>query len=403
MIPVRVREIDGRFVLEDKDGQAFADSDSLTDLLDEALPLLDVAKRSRVMPDGVMRWLDAASEERAEEFPDGHIDAGTLEELAEYTNRSPMPAPVDGGAVVGMLPSPVHGSAHDSGTPANGWVHAAAIVIRDGSTHLYLRAELLPEIATEVDRGRIAFGSVLVQASSLSEAGALRGAVLSGHALTNNPANRRLAPSTAVRESSEPRVLVMRSGPTLLQHGYSMSKSKTKAAAVTEPTEPTEPVVAERADEPSDAPPADAAPDKDALLAELEAKVAELQAQVDALLADAEMRAAAEPSEEDLAAKAQAEREAVASELVEDAIARGKIYPATRDAWMSVARSDPEKFTQLTKNLRAVPQRQAKPAEAIKTSARMLDKKDPYVVAMRAAGVADAEIERRLAARAKEI
>lgn len=406
--PVRIVETDAAFLLEDRDGRTLARSGSLTEMLEAARPRLGLPDRESVLRDSEWRWLDASREERAEDFPDGHIDATTIEELADSINRASMPVPVDGGAVAaGMLPSPVHGMARDSGTPANGWAHAGVPVLRaDGSLHLYLHAELLPEIAAESDRGRIAFGSVLVEAARLDESGALRGAVLAGHALTNNPANRQLTPSTAVRGNVS--ALVMRAGATLLRSSIMAKRKPSEQVEIDATHEPINAIEAApvlREDEPEE-PRAEEAPpeDKDAKIAELEAKVADLTAQLEALMAESEARADGMPSEEELAEKEAAEREARAAEAVEAAIARGNLSASTREKWIPVARSrTPEEFAAMVKNLRAFPARQAKPAEAAKVSLRMLDKTDPFVVAMRAAGVSETEIERRIAARAKEI
>ena len=188
-----------------------------------------------------------------------------------------------------------------------------------------------------------------------------------------------------------------------------MSKKKSAADPAAdpaaEPLEPLEPVVEaarmddelpleEKAEEPMD---------KDAMIAELQAKVEELTAQLEAMRAEAEARAEDMPDEEELAAAEATKREAAAVEAVDAAIARGNVSPVARDKWLTVARaSGGAAVAELTKNLRAFPARQAKPAEALKGSLRMLDKTDPYVVALRGAKIPETEIERLMAARTKE-
>lgn len=150
---------------------------------------------------GAWRWLPATEEESA---PIGgvRIDATAIDEMAASLNDRSTPIPIDGGpAPHGMLASEVHGTAFDSGTPANGWAHAAVSVAGDdGRVELYLWAELLPSVAREIDAGRLAMGSVHFGCERVEEDGAPRGCVLISHALTNTPAVTTIAPANSVRD-----------------------------------------------------------------------------------------------------------------------------------------------------------------------------------------------------------
>lgn len=402
-------ETETGFAALNADGSVASEHEALTDALRAACPPVD-AERGILREAGALvgewRWLDASSAENASEFPDGHIDEATIIELVDGLNAASMPVPIDGGAVdAGMLPSPVHGTARDSGTPANGWAHRAVAVRKTGEPlHVYLWAELWPSIAREFDRGRLAFGSVLVEAARKDASGALRGARLMGHALTNNPANRQLTPSTAVR-SDDVAAVVLRSGPSLLR-SHTMPKPKKSADAAE--AKPAETVARE------DMPPAEAeveteveVEDKDAKIAALEARVAELTGALDAMRAEAEARAMEGEDPEKVAAAEAERKEREAVTAVDDAIKAGRVAAAVREKWLAVARSSVEQFAELTAGLRAFPA--ARQAKAGETKARHapapaeLDPTDPLVVAMRGAGIPDDRIASRIAARSKEI
>jgi hypothetical protein len=149
--------------------------------------------RTDGVSDGEWRWLDASAVEDA--AIDGvRITARALWEMAGGLNARATPIPINGGGApsVEHVESAPHGDARGGGDhPANGWAHIGAIVIDEtGREHLYLYAELLPEIAREVDRGRLAFGSIFFAFDSVDEHDdyAVSGAVLISHALTNDPA-----------------------------------------------------------------------------------------------------------------------------------------------------------------------------------------------------------------------
>ena len=406
MVTAHVEEREGTYVVVDASGADVSTHASRDEALTACARACGALAKEPVLrvdgaPSAAWRWLDASVPESAADFPDGHLDLTTLEEVAAQLNAAPMPVPVTGGYVSEGSPSKVHGTSHDSATAANGWAHSAAFMVRGGVPHMYLFAELLREVAVEVDRGRLAFGSVEVTAKSREENGAIRGAKLIAHALTNAPANRYLTPSSSIRSEA----LVMRASPTLLQGSASMPKLKNDKPAVEEKPAPE----AVRAEAPpvAEEPSGEVSVDKDAMIAELEAKIAELTAQVDAMRSEMEARAAEAPTEEEAAKEAEAKREAEIKTALDTAEAEGRILKSTREGWEKVARaSGIAVFTKLTAGLRSIPTRQVlKRGEASPTPAtkRALDKNDPYVVAMRAAGLSDEKIAARLAANVKEI
>ncbi|UJR81482.1 hypothetical protein [Sandaracinus amylolyticus] len=195
--------------------------------LDAALAELgDVLKGPHLRDDktgetvGQWRWLDATSEEDEADVLDAdgnvarpRITAAAIDSMAANLNASPMPRPIDGGKVPSdFAPSEVHGTYEDSGTPANGWAHAAVPFVNDkGRTHLALRAELWPTVAREVDRGRLAYGSVHVEGDDMDDTGAIEGATLESHALTNRPVVQTLLPSTAMLSRGRRAVVTLRS------------------------------------------------------------------------------------------------------------------------------------------------------------------------------------------------
>lgn len=312
----------------------------------------DVAQR--VLPDGVVRWLDAAAAEDASRGE--HIDADTLHELAQSLNSAAMPVPVDGGPG-----STVHGNLHDAATPASGWAHRGVVArLPDGREHLFLLCELRADVAELVDAGSLAFGSVHMRFRGKSDAGAYRGAALLSHALTNRPAIKTLLPSTAVRSEQT-------TDNALRAEGIEMTIAKQIAK--------------------SEAPPAEAGADLAAEVAAIKESLAKLAADVAALteLMGADKKAdeaAGEGAPAEVAnsegAKASAEvaaliaeRDALRAELegrakeaafsaaveeIDAAVASGRVLKVTRDAWIEVAKSAGiERFRELTKSTQAVP------------------------------------------------
>lgn len=200
-VPVYVRPEGGRWALvASESDEALSEHDTVREALDAALTGDEAPLRTKSAvlrtdgePDGVWRWLDASAEED-ESIGRARITARSLWEMAASLNSRATPIPVNGGGAPGAeyVASEAHGDATSGGDhAANGWAHAAAIVLdKDGRTHLYLRAELLPEIAREVDRGRLAFGSVFFayESADPDDDYAVSGATLISHALTNDPA-----------------------------------------------------------------------------------------------------------------------------------------------------------------------------------------------------------------------
>lgn len=161
-------------------------------------------------PDGVWRALDASAVED-EPIDGARISERTIWELAESLNTSPKAKAVNGGPSSGFAASLPHGDAFEGGGhPANGWAHVGVPVIKaSGRTHLYLFAELTAEVAKEVDRGRLAFGSVYFGMERIDEEDnfAALGAALISHALTNDPAVETLSPGSARARNHNGRVL----------------------------------------------------------------------------------------------------------------------------------------------------------------------------------------------------
>lgn len=160
-------------------------------------------------PIGVWRWLDASAEE--DESIDGsRITAPSLWEMASSLNGRKSAIPINGGGAprAGLGDSLPHGDAYTGGDHlANGFAHLAFPVIdHTGRTHMFLRSELLPEVAAEVDLGRLAYGSIRF---GFAEADpdddyAIKGAVLISHALTNDPAVTTLTAGSERRRGNEP-------------------------------------------------------------------------------------------------------------------------------------------------------------------------------------------------------
>ena len=94
---------------------------------------------------------------------------------------------------------------------------------------------------------------------------------------------------------------------------------------------------------------------------------------------------------------------AEAASTVDTAIREGRVLAVARERWIAVVRAGgADRFRELISGMRAVPVRQSKAKEKGDV-VRLLDKSDPTVVAMRAAGIPDSKIAARLAARAKEV
>lgn len=215
LVPVYVRA----------EGDAWALADTATD---ETLSTHDTARQALVAaskredvqvlgkranlredgePIGVWRWFDASAEED-ESIGGSRITAESIWEMAASLNERRSAIPINGGGSVrGLGDSAPHGDAVTGGDHlANGFAHLGFPVIDEtGRAHLFLRGELLPEIAAEFDLGRLAYGSIRFGFDEVDEADdyAVKGAVLISHALTNDPAVTTLTAGSERRRSSE--------------------------------------------------------------------------------------------------------------------------------------------------------------------------------------------------------
>lgn len=158
-------------------------------------------------PIGAWRWLDATAEEDA---PIGgtRITAEAIWEMAAHLNGRKSAVPVNGGpAPKGYAESLPHGDAYFGGDhPANGYAHVGLPILdEDGRTHLALFVELLPNVAREVDSGRLAYGSIRFDFESVDheDNDAIQGAILVSHALTNDPAVTTLTAGSERRRSGQ--------------------------------------------------------------------------------------------------------------------------------------------------------------------------------------------------------
>jgi hypothetical protein len=193
------------------------------DALNAALDRSDVAplvKRANLREDGepvgAWRWLDASAEE--DQPVDGsRITAASLWEMARSLNERQSAIPINGGGAprTGTGDSMPHGDAYTGGDHlANGWAHVGLPVLDEGGrTHLFLRSELLTEIAAEVDIGRLAYGSIRFGFDEIDaeDNDAIKGALLISHALTNDPAVTTLTAGSERRRDTEPAFVAMRS------------------------------------------------------------------------------------------------------------------------------------------------------------------------------------------------
>jgi hypothetical protein len=385
-------------VLARESGMPVASLTTRDEALDAARALLGAIERSPYLRDpetralvGVWRWMDAtAVEDEVDGAP--RIDERAIESMAAMLNASSMARPIDGGPG-----SVVHGTAHDSGTPANGWAHAGVPVIHaDGRMHLYLWGELLPQVAREFDSGRIAHGSVHVRGEDIDETGAIVGAELASHALTNDPMVQTLVPSTALMSARGSAVVLLNA-----RGNMGTKKSITKS---------------------EDSKPEDEKAEGEMTLEQALAKIAELAAQIAEMSAakaegegDDELEAAKSKaaSLEAKVAFLEAQLSAVAEQVetpeekatkaVEAAIAKGQIAASTKAQALVFARADLAGFETFASKQRAVPvAKQAKGGERTSKSAPgALDPKNLTVIAMRGAGMSDTAIKARLGAAAE--
>lgn len=207
---------------------------SLRDALDAALASVATHEKPAYFRDdegaeiGAWRWLPAVAEEDA---PLGgvRIDATTIEEMALSLNGSTRAIPIDGGTP----DSPAHGTMVDPGTRANGRGHwLVTVADADGRAEGYLWAELLPDVAADVDLGRLGEGSVHLRFGR-KDGDAMRDVEYASHALLNDPGVVTLAPANSVRGAES----AWRSVPMAGRAMPGGKRSQTRAAGVSRGTE----------------------------------------------------------------------------------------------------------------------------------------------------------------------
>lgn len=211
--PVYVRAAGDSYELVDTaSGETLGTFETPRQALWNALERSDVSaivKRANLRtdgePDGEWRWLDASATED-EAIGGSRITEPALWEMAAGLNERKSAIPINGGgAPDGFVQSESHGDAYKGGDhPANGWAHVGLIVYEADRAHLYLFAELLPEIAREVDRGRLAYGSIFFAFEEADEDDdyGVSGAQLISHALTNDPAVTTLTAGSERRRNN---------------------------------------------------------------------------------------------------------------------------------------------------------------------------------------------------------
>jgi len=204
---------DGTFRLVATDTGDVVSSEHATvrDALNAALELDSVSgfRKSGVMRsvdgelDGEFRWFDATSVEPEPLGPPGdeaRIAEQAIWELAESLNQRASTLPINGGPTPeGLAASEPHGDMkHGGDHPANGALHVGLPVEASDGLHLFLFGEVMPDVAAEVDRGRLAQGSVFFRFDETDPDDnlAVKGATLTSHALTNDPAVTNLTPGS---------------------------------------------------------------------------------------------------------------------------------------------------------------------------------------------------------------
>lgn len=173
---------------------------------------------------GVYRWLPAVAEE---DTPLGgvRIDATTIDEMAMSLNGSVRAIPIDGGSD----DSPAHGTMVDPGTRANGRGHWLVTVANEsGRAEGYLWAELLPDVAREVDLGRLGEGSVHIRFGR-KDGDAARDVEYASHALLNDPGVVTLAPANSVRDANSVRRSVAMAGRSMPSGRRSLARAAADA------------------------------------------------------------------------------------------------------------------------------------------------------------------------------
>lgn len=213
-MPAFVRETSGGTWEVVQDDVVRSTHDSQVDALNAALALNGGKTKDAILRDpdtkelnGAWRWLHATDVEDVPAYDGARIDETTVAQAVKDLNAAPLARPVNGGT----SDSPGHG--HAGQTLANGYAHhAVEVVASDGRHGAYVIAELVPDVARNVDSGRIAFTSIGLGGSVAEGEDAIRDAVFDHLALTNTPAVTTLTPSAAIRKAGD-RFVAVRTRP----------------------------------------------------------------------------------------------------------------------------------------------------------------------------------------------
>lgn len=344
-----------------------------------------VPPKTPIMPDGVRKWIPAAvpmSDDGATVTPQFIAD------MAEKINAESVSIPIDGGALGSI--------AHmDASTRATGWVHRAAVV-EDG---MYLEAEVRPDVAMAIEMGDLAYSSIdadyQVDESGQYVPGSAR---LVTHALTNTPRNRGIAPMQAIHTVERRNVAHAFTRARLAQE-TSMSKKTETAQADTKAAD----VKAEETKQAD--PPAMTLEEALAKIAELETKLAAMDAasaEMSAQLAET-VQATERITKESAAQKLEAE----CASVVDEAIRCGQIAPASREKFMSLARTSLETVKASIASIPKRTQRVTASREASKSetsSGDMSESEQALATQLRAGGVSEKRIKATIEAqRARKV
>jgi hypothetical protein len=209
VVPVYVVATEGGFDVRDSaSGETYSTEPSIRAALDQALALAGLPKKPTVLygedgaPNGVWKWLPTGIEEATANELDGvKLSSTNLWQLASTLDDRQQAMPIDGdGGPPGMIPSRTHGLAEESATLANAWAHDGVIVVDGaGRAGLYVHAEILPELAPEVDRGRLAFTSLHFGHSKPNQDGSVDAVELKTIGFTNRPVDKQIPPASSVR------------------------------------------------------------------------------------------------------------------------------------------------------------------------------------------------------------
>jgi hypothetical protein len=339
----------------------------------------DVPPKTKIMPDGVRRWIPAA-------VPHGagveQVDAQFLADAALRLNTDTVSIPIDGGSFFSV--------AHETAPfDAIGWAHRAAVF----EEKLYLEAEVLPMVNDAIEAGRVAFSSIDADFKT-DESGAYvpGSALLVTHALTNTPRDRKQEPMQAIHAAHKGARVRFTTRARLAQENDMSKKSETKAEASAQ-AEETKTQAADA--------PAMTLEEAMAKIAELESKLAAMEA-TSAEMA-AQLSATVEKSEAEQV-KAQAERkESACVALVDEAIRCGQVAPASREKFLALARRDIEttraSIEQIPK--RARPITTAAEASRSETSTKKAsdwsESEQHLAASLRAGGLSEKSIEAAIA------